>query len=77
MANAKLYNYSTSHKHQAPMMSDNIFTQQLPKHRFTDYSKAQLNIDMIERRKRRNLGKNRTDEDISVVINQVGKIKEY
>ena len=35
---------------------------------------------MIEKRKRRcigNFGKNKTDDDIDVVINQVGKIKEY
>lgn len=61
-------------------MSENVFTQQLPKHRFTEYSKAQFNVDMIEKRKRRcigNFGKNKTDDDIDVVINQVGKIKEY
>ena len=61
-------------------MSENVFTQQLPKHRFTEYSKAQFNIDMIEKRRRRcigNFGKNKTDDDIDVVINSVGKIKEY
>lgn len=80
MANKKLYNQTTSNKNQMQMMSDNVFTNALPKHRFTEYSKAQLNIDMIEKRKRRNIsgiGKNRTDDDIEMVINSVGKIKEY
>lgn len=61
-------------------MANNIFTRQLPKHRFTDYSKAQLNIDLIERRQRRNIAnKNRTDEDLelALAIGAKGNIKEF
>ena len=49
----------------------------MPKHRFTNYSKAQLNIDLIEKRKGYYLGKNKTDEDLEVLVNNVNKIKEY
>lgn len=58
-------------------MSDNVFTQKLPHHRFTDYSKAVLNIDLLEKRNRLKIVKNKTDEDLIKVVDHVDKIKEY
>ena len=71
---------SCNKQYSTVQMTNNVFTRQLPHHRFTDYSKAQLNIDMIERRQRRNIGKNRTDEDLelaAIAIRAKGNIQEY
>lgn len=43
--------------------------EMLPKHRFTEYSKAQFNIQLLERRKRRNMTRNKSEEKITAAVN--------
>lgn len=78
LATKKLGNLSASNRHSTAQMTHNVFTRQLPRHRFTDYSKAQLNNHLLERRNDRDGGKYKTDEDVQVeiVIGQVGNLRD-
>jgi len=80
VATKKMGNQTSAHKqYNSTQMANNVFTHQLPKHRFTDFSQAQLNIDLLERRRKRHLGKHKTDEDIELaaVASSMGNIKKY
>ena len=52
--------------------------RKMPKHRFTDYSKAQINIDYLEKRKYQNGSKNNGElVNLAIAMNSLPKLKDY
>ena len=72
LASRKLANNTISNKYNTVQMSQNSFTRQLPKHRFIDYSKAQLNNNLMERKFADNYGKSMECKQMEAVIDHVG-----